>query len=250
MDYNKFEIKDNKPLEIVLLGDLHYGAAQCDIDLFKKVINKIKNDKNLKVILMGDIIENANRFSVGAGVYEQTMQPEEQIKGITELLKPIAKQILFYHRGNHCERSYRMCGVDPGQTISKSLGCPYIKNMALTEIFIGKKIKYTLFSWHGSGSSRTTAGRLKVLETSSDSFSADFYCQGHNHDLFATTIPKREIVNGHFVDVFKHYVLTGSFTKWDNSYSEQFGYPMMKLGCPKITLNNKQKEIKVDLEYV
>ena len=249
MDYNRFEYNNKKKVEIVLFGDIHWGSAQCDTNLVKKTILKIKKNKNIKVILMGDLIENSNKFSVGAGVYEQILTPEKQVKEIVELLYTIKEKILFYHRGNHCKRSFRDTGIDPGQLISSALGCKYIKNMALTDILIGK-IRYTFFTWHGAGSSQSTAGRIKVLQRQSETFNADLYAQGHNHDLFSTTIPKRDVIDGKFIDVFKYYVLSGSFCRWDGSYAEEFGYPMMKLGCPKIILNNKKKEIKVDLEYV
>jgi predicted phosphodiesterase len=249
MDYIKYNYKGNKPVKIVLLGDIHYGSGQCNELLFMKAINKIKKDKNIKVILMGDMIENSNRFSVGSGVYDQKQSPTSQIDDLINILKPIQNKILFYHCGNHERRTYTMTGVNPGKLIAGTLTVPYIDNMALTDILVGKQ-SYRLFTWHGAGSAQTTAGRVKVLERQAETFSADLYAQGHNHDLFSTTIPFREIVNNTFRDIFRHFVLTGSFVKWDSSYAEMNGYKMMKLGCPIITLNNKQKEIKVDLEFI
>jgi hypothetical protein len=247
MDYKQFKFPGKKQLDIVLLGDVHWGSEQCNKEMFSNTITKIKKDKNIKVILMGDMIENSNRFVSHSGVYEQA-SPEKQIDEMVELLTPIKDKILYYHRGNHEERGNRIMGIDPGLTIAKVLKIPYVKNMMLGEFIVGK-IKYNLFSWHGAGASQTTAGRIRILQRQSESFNADLYTQGHNHDLFDAVIPKRIIENGKFKDIFCHYLLSGSFCNWDGSYAEQYGYPMMKLGCPKITLNHKEKQITVDLNY-
>ena len=248
MDYKKFKFTGNKPVKIVLLGDIHWGAKNVNTELFLNTIEKLKHEKDTKIILMGDIIENASALSVGSGVYDQKENPNEQIQSIIKILKPLSKQILFFHQGNHERRSVTYCGVSPGNYISDALGIPYVENMSLIDVFVGKQ-KYRLFTWHGAGSAQSTAGRIKVLERQSESFTADLYAQGHGHDLFSTTIPHREIVNDKFKDIFRHYILTGSFCSWDSSYAEVNGYKMMKLGCPKITLNNKEKEITVDLNY-
>jgi len=248
MDYKKFIFAGNKPVKLVLLGDIHYGSKTVDTKLFLNTITKLKKNKNIKIILMGDVIENASALSVGSGVYKQKENPNEQIQSIVKILKPLSKQILFFHQGNHERRSERFCGISAGNYLADALGVPYVENMALTDIFVGKQ-KYRIFTWHGAGSAQSTAGRIKVLERQSESFEADLYAQGHGHDLFSSTIPHREIVNGKFKDIFVHYILTGSYCSWDGSYAEENGYKMMKLGCPLITLNNKEKSIAVDLNW-
>ena len=249
MKYFKFKYSGKTPLKLALLGDIHWGSKFCDKELFEKTITKLKKNKNIKIILMGDLIENASKQSVGASVYQQEEMPGDQTWTVTKKLKPLNKNILYSLRGNHEERSFRYGGFDIGQAIANYIDVPYAKNMVIADIEVGK-ITYRIFTWHGHSSAQTTAGRIKILQRQAETFSADCYCMGHVHELFSTTMPHREVEKGEFKDIFRQYVLTGSFLKWDESYAEQFGYRMVKGGMPVLTLNNKKKEIKVDLEYI
>jgi predicted phosphodiesterase len=248
MDYKKYKISGKNPQHIVLFGDLHYGSKEADIDLIDNTIKKIKRSKDTHVILTGDLIENASKFSVGSGVYDQVKNPNDQTWEIAKKLKPIASKILCGFRGNHCFRSMRDLGFDIGESIANYVGYDYIPYMGIIDLDMGK-IKYRSFGWHGAGFSQSTPGRIKLLERQAETFTADFYFCGHTHDLADVQIPKRDIINGQFRDMFKHFILCGSALKYDNSYAEMYGYKMMKRGWPEVTLNNKQKEISVDLNY-
>lgn len=248
MKYLNFKFPKNKKLQIAFIGDIHYGSIYSDVERFENAVEKIKKNKNIKVILMGDLIENASRGSIGAGIYEQTITPNTQIWNIAKKLKPIANQILYMHEGNHEERSYRFNGFNVGEAIANYLGIPYIRHMALTDLNIGKQ-KYRIFTWHGYGSSQTSAGRIKILQKQAETFTADAYFCGHVHELYEVSLPKREITNGEFQDIFNHYVLTGAYLKWDESYAEQHGYKMVKMGSPLATFDNKVKSINIDLEW-
>ena len=249
MKYFKFKYSGKKPLKLALLGDVHWGSTFCDKELLNNVVTKLKKDKDTKIILMGDLIENASKQSVGSSVYQQEESPNEQTWTIARKLKPLGKNILYSLRGNHEERSFRFTGFDIGEAIANYIGIPYTRNMVIVDIEIGK-IKYRLFTWHGHGSSQTTAGRIKILQKQAETFSADCYCMGHVHELFSVPMSHRDVEKGEFKDIFRQYVLTGGFLKWDESYAEQFGYRMVKGGMPVLSLSNKKKEIKVDLEYV
>ena len=248
MDYMKFNIKAKKPVNIVLLGDIHLGSPHCNEAMLDSVIKKVKKDKNTKVILMGDLIEFNQKYSNTAGVYEQKMSPNDQVLNIIKKLTPIKSQILFSHNGNHEHRSEKHSGVQIGQFIAQGLGVPFIKNMALTDIKVNS-ISYRLFTWHGAGASQSTAGRIKLLQRQAETFVADLYAMGHVHELASSALPRREVINGTFKDIFNQYILTGGFLKWDDSYCEEFGYKMVKPGTPKVTLDHKQKELSVDLNY-
>jgi len=248
MKYLKFKFNGKKPAKIVFLGDVHHGSIYSDSAAFDVTLEKIKKDKDIKIILMGDLIENASANSVGSGVYEQTMNPSKQVKDIVAKLKPFEKQILYSHRGNHEERSFRFDGFDIGETMADSLGVPYIRNMCICDVEVGK-ISYRIYTWHGHGSSQMTAGRVKILQRQAETVEADVYAMGHVHELFDTTLPKREVVKGGFEDIFRHYILTGAYLKWDESYAEQNGYRMVKMGSPLLVLDNKQKNSTVDLTW-
>jgi predicted phosphodiesterase len=246
MDYYKFKFPKTK--EISFLGDCHYGSNFCNEQNLVNTVEKLKENKKYSAILMGDLIENASKFSVGSSVYEQKMNPEEQINDIIELLKPIKKQILYSHRGNHEERTFRFAGIEAGNMIAKSLKVPYVKNMALADLRVGK-IDYRIFTWHGAGASRTTQGRIKNLEKQAEVFPADAYFMGHVHELYTESLPVRKVVDGEFKDVFRPFTLTGSMLNWDGSYAEMHGMRMVKTGVPLARFDGKQHKIEVDLEW-
>lgn len=248
MDYLNFNIKSKKPVDVVLLGDIHLGSHNCNEALFDKTIQSIKKNKDTRVILMGDLIEFNQKYSNTAGVYEQTLNPNAQISSIIKKLTPIKKQILFSHNGNHEHRSEKHCGIQIGSLIANALGVPFVKNMALTDIKVNS-VSYRFFTWHGAGASQSTAGRIKILQRQAETFVADLYAMGHVHELASAALPRREVVKGKFKDIFNQYILTGGYLNWDDSYCEEFGYKMVKTGSPKITLNNKEKELSVDLNY-
>ena len=63
--------------DVVFIGDCHYGSPQFDQPRFLAMLNYCLRN-NLYVLLMGDLLETATRHSVGAGVYEQTSNPDDQ----------------------------------------------------------------------------------------------------------------------------------------------------------------------------
>lgn len=88
-------------IKILPLADVHYGHKSCDVKDFKNDIEYIKNTPGVYTFLNGDMIENANKLSIGGGVYEQDKMPNEQIHDIVEMLAPISDKILWSVIGNH-----------------------------------------------------------------------------------------------------------------------------------------------------
>lgn len=50
MELFKWNVKSNRPLEIVALGDIHLGSPECDIQLLKKYCSKNKETKSKSYI--------------------------------------------------------------------------------------------------------------------------------------------------------------------------------------------------------
>ena len=88
--------------EVIFFGDTHWGSPQCDKERARKMIEYCVQ-KEVYVLLMGDLLEFATRGSVGAGVYEQLMNPHKQFDEAMEMLMPLAQKglILGLLRGNH-----------------------------------------------------------------------------------------------------------------------------------------------------
>jgi predicted nucleotidyltransferase len=108
-------IRSDAELDLVTLyplGDWHLGSEHCDVKLIKKQIETIKQDKTARVILMGDLAETATKESVGAGVYEQSENAQQQMMKVKNLLYDIRHIIDGAVTGNHEERIYKQSGFD------------------------------------------------------------------------------------------------------------------------------------------
>ena len=211
------EYSFNKNAQDLLgFGDWHLGARTCDIKKIKETVKKIKNH-GTAVIMMGDLLENANRYSVGAGVYEQVITPMSQMDEVCEILKPIKGQILAMIDGNHEFRTWKECGFKPTQIMAERLGVPYTG----FESFIRMKVKdfnYIVYATHGSTAARFFWTRVKALEDIMRHVDADIVLMGHTHSKMYHEIRYKGIR-----EKKKIGVLTGAFLKDD-----PFGYASMK----------------------
>jgi len=235
------------PEAVTGLGDFHYGAGNCKVPEIKETIKKIKKN-NYSTVLMGDLMENSTKTSVGAGVYEQDYNPRDQIENLCKLLDPISHNILFMISGNHEFRSFKDSGIDVSKVIADYLECDYTPYMGLARLK-GTKQKYDLFAWHGATGAATVQGKLRPLMQKAEWIDADVYLQGHVHELYHVAEIKRTIVKNNFKDNFKHFVLTGSYLGYDETYAEMKGYKPCKIGSPLIKFNPLKHEIGVDLEW-
>ena len=105
------EITTSK-IVIFPIGDLHIGSPHCDLKLLNKHLDIIKETPNARIILMGDLCETALKDSVGAGVYEQQENAQQQIMKAKNILYPFRNIIDGIVTGNHEERIYKNTGLD------------------------------------------------------------------------------------------------------------------------------------------
>lgn len=87
--------------EVIFIGDVHLGSPQFDEPRFVAMLDFCKK-QNVYVFLMGDLLETATRHSVGAGVYEQDENADDQFDRMCNWLSPLAEKglILGAHTGN------------------------------------------------------------------------------------------------------------------------------------------------------
>ena len=237
LNRQRLAIKSGKDYsEVVFFGDLHWGSPACDIDKAKKMLDYCLEHK-IYVFLMGDLIDFATRYSVGAGVYEQSLNPQKQMEFVVELLSPLAKSnlILGFIEGNHENRCFKETGINIAKIMAKQLDVPFL-GMACWNIFYVGKQSYTVYSLHGSSGSRYVYTKLKSLVDISHSFSADLIVQGHVHELAdASQIvqvldKKRKVI----MEKKKFLLLTGHYLNYDKSYGQAKGLPIGKKGSPKV----------------
>lgn len=137
------------------LFDVHKGHSLHDAPLFARHKKWIIDTPNVLTFDGGDMIENASKLSIGAGVYEQKIHPQEQLHAAAYDLADLHHKTLLKVPGNHEDRSL-ILGVDVGRWLATLLDIPYFPDYSfLTIKFAGNN--YRVLIHHGTGSA-VTAG--------------------------------------------------------------------------------------------
>ena len=248
LNRKRLQVKEGKNYsEVVFFGDLHYGARECDIERAKRMLDYCLN-KKVYLFLMGDLIDANNRYSVGAGVFEQ-LNPQEQLDNIIALFRPLAEKglILGTLRGNHEFRTYKETGIDVMKVIANELKIPYLSDASWNIFYVGKE-SYIVYALHGSSGSRFVYTKIKALVDISHSFeSADLLAMGHVHDL-ADVVQLTQYVDKArkmVVERRKHILITGHYLKYDRSYAQMKGLPIGKEGSPKVKFFSEKHDIHI-----
>jgi hypothetical protein len=237
MKMNEFECKVKEYLTLIPLGDVHYGCRSCEVDIFKNHVNDIRKAKDTTVILMGDLCDIGTRDSVGAGTYDDNINPEEQYEEMLEILKPIKDKIIGLHTGNHEERIRIKTSFDISKMLSRELNVPYLQWGALHKIKVND-INFHAYSIHGSSCATTLAGKMNACLKMQEKVSADLYIHAHTHglDYFPQIYYSIDNRGSVIIKNTKHFILTGSFVDWDSSYAEMKNLGPSPVGIPKIKL--------------
>jgi len=226
----------------MMLGDIHYGAPNCLIDRVRENINKCIKE-GIYVATMGDLIESANRYSVGESVYTQ-LNPQQQIDDMVNLLKPLVKKGLLLNilGGNHESRIKKLTGLDVNKIIADSL---HVHHSGLSQWFnikVGKQ-EYSMYTLHGYGNSKTLSGKLNQVKKISETFNCDVVAQGHVHDLCNLHKIEKILDEDKIITKEKYLVITGSYLDYNNSYAEELGLSIGKIGSPIITFTTSGIDI-------
>jgi len=236
----------NKPLEIVAMGDLHVGSSECDLELIKKTIKKIKK-RNAKCILLGDLADVGLRESPGTSVYENNMNPAQQLETLVNIFQPIKHNILGSIIGNHDWRIEKTAGICFMKIFCDRLGINYGRFQMMNIIRVGKQ-KYSIFSIHGSANAMTTEGRINSFKKQLDTIESDIFTFGHTHDITHKRFCKRVISGKKILEKEQHMILCGNFMNY-GGYAEMKGLPVQHKGCPLIKLYPNTHKVEVKLEW-
>jgi len=228
-------------------GDVHWGHPNCDKE---KAVSYLEwaEEEDALILLMGDLIENSTRQSVGAGVYEQIQNPDDQIDEMCDVLSPYRHRLAGLLTGNHEERTFKDSGVDPSRHMARVLGVPYLRYGGFIRLYVGGT-GYTIYATHGATGSATSAGKLNAVQRLAGVADADVYLMGHVHDLACVTSLIQSInTRNKTVDMRRrHFVITGNFLTYDDSYGQMKNYAPPKIGAPRIRFSDKPNDIHVSL---
>ncbi|MGI5828451.1 MAG: metallophosphoesterase [Patescibacteria group bacterium] len=234
-------------LNLFPIGDAHYGDPAFDEALFKQTINNVKYSGG-QVILMGDLIENANRNSVGAGVYHQEINPMDQYKQMLTYLNPIRDRVLGILIGNHEDRVFQDCGFNVTELMARELGVDYLGWGGYFVLKVKSQV-YKIFATHGSSGSRLPEGKLKACKEVGKNKDVDLVLMGHVHEIVGD-YDEIECINPETLEVYykrKYFETTGHFMGKYNgeAYYMKKSMPKTKLGSPVINLFGELHKIDV-----
>jgi len=235
--------------EILFFSDLHLGHPQCQLRKAKEMLDYALQ-KKIYVFCGGDMVEAGLSTSVGDSVYMQTLNPQDQMEAVIDLLEPLANAnlIIGYLSGNHSQRITKATGIDISKIICRQLGITYLGYSGWTIASVNG-IRYSLYTTHGSGGSRYKHTKLKRVMDMAAWINSDIIALSHVHSVASEVIIKQEYDRtlNRIVERKQYVCLTGSYIAWNKTYAEDHGYPPTKLGSPKAKLFSDNKGVHFSL---
>lgn len=237
---------DTDSVVLVGFGDLHAGSNNYDEKKAKEVRRYIE-EENCIWVGMGDMAENSTKRSVGAGVYEQNLCPDDQIFYLKDFLEPISHKCIGYLRGNHEERTNKDSGIDVAKVVAYMLRVPYC-DWEFFGIVAGHKSAFSVYAVHSYMASKSAGLALRQTEINVESIlgGVDIIMRGHTH--------KRAFHLGEYIDIDKYNnavvtkprakVITGHYLTRQNSYAAAKPTGGDPPGTVGIELAFKDKTIK------
>ena len=164
--------------ELLFWGDVHLGHPQCLINKAKAAL-KYALENHIYVIGMGDYLESGTRESVGDSVYQQKLNPQEQLEEMITTLSPIAKAGLLIGllEGNHENRITKMTSINVTKIMAKMLDVPFLGYSCWNLLAVGN-MKYTMYATHGSSGSRFKHTKMKAAMDIAHWIEADLIAMG------------------------------------------------------------------------
>lgn len=252
MDYFKVKVAGNpEQLNVYNLNDWHIGHPDCDIDLIFRVVKEIEEDPLARANIVGDLVEFGTKKSIGSGVYDQVLNPQEQIDMAIEILEPIKDKIDVAVPGNHEERLKKDSGVDAMKVMSDKLGIRYMGYRGVVH-YAWNKNSYPIMLWHGHGGGATNAYVERKLMSMTDVVdNCMAYVLGHYHKEVSLNRKRYR------VDPFNNKVredlvtfVCGNTALAPAGYAEMAGMQPGVTSQSKLILNGKRRQKDIAVEWV
>ena len=265
---------DRKDFDVVIFGDIHYGAANVAHSLVDDMISDVA-EKGMYALNLGDNIEaiapGDKRFSCSS-IDTSQMTAYAQRDFFIEKFRPIRKNIKAIGMGNHEHTLINETNI--GQDIATALGTKFCGLMYTAHFFYNDKLLFKFFIAHGARTMpvgakdpiQREANQKAWLKRQLDQTGISdciLMAMGHTHQLLLQppTVDNEILISSSADSLHQHtrpnqpqnmsyiapdrrwYINTGSFLKL---YSEPgsliFGYAEMRmlrparLGWPEINV--------------
>lgn len=251
-------------VNVTTIGDIHTGSPDVNWKKLQDHIDWIHQTPHTYAIIMGDMFDVA-LLNSPTNPFTQEMPLNQAIQKTRKMLDPILFKIVGAITGNHERRLERLAGFNPLQNMCNFMGIPYLGYSAVFRFRVGQihrnnvpdstRQEYIFYVHHTTGNGRTLGSKLTKITKLRDLFEgADVYIGAHDHfqvngNQMVGYLSKSG--NGKATIKFKtlHFVDSGAFLKWNESYGEAGMYPPAPMGAPIITLSGTpQRKITVRYE--
>lgn len=244
-------------IELHIFADEHIGDEHSDMKRLIERIEYVKNTPNAYCILNGDLLDNATKTSIG-DTYAQVFSPMDQLDKAVELFGPIKDKILCITHGNHEARTYRKEGINLSALIATQLGLQDLYTPTSATIFLrfgkgsqhvhGRKIRYTIYTLHGSGGGRKEGAKAIRLADMASIIDADIYIHSHTHlpMIMRQGFFRVDVSSSTVALVDKLFVNTAANLKY-GGYGEAGEFKPSSMETPVIYLSGKKKAFKAKL---
>ena len=229
-------------IEIVNLGDLHRGDKCCDVKTFYSVRDYIRRTPNCYWVSTGDLLNVALKSSK-SDVYSSLSLQEELDEFLGEI-HGIREKCLGIVSSNHHDRIIKETGINLDRVLCQMADIPFLGDVGVLNITIGTPetamTSYYVVLHHGVGGGRTIGAKSNELARLGDVIaSADVYLQGHTHQYayFMLEAPYIDRKRGNVQTICSHFVTTGHYLSWDDSYAQKLKLRPAPIGSALVTLH-------------
>jgi hypothetical protein len=244
---------------LIPIGDLHRGDksfGKAGKAKLQGYLEWVQERPNARIFLMGDVLNVASRDSKTNPFESES--GDDEYESAVELFRPVAPQIIGAITGNHEDRMSNQFGFNPLKPFCRELGIPYLGYSAIIKVRVGLRPKsknqfwniYHVYAHHTTGGGGTIGAALnRKVKLQEIVQGVDVYMGGHTHQLSTAVRTVYEPTTKGVRTRKVHYIDTGSYLDWEDSYAEAKQMPPGKLGSPRIRFDGRrgQNDVHVSL---
>jgi hypothetical protein len=261
---------DGRPLNLYPVGDIHLGAAACDIEDFRRTVGRIKNDPHGLWLGLGDyadlILPSDPRWAMSGHDWKRlgfangrptvSNLAAEYRDFVARELDPIKDKCIGLLFGNHEQAFSRYYFIDIARYLADRFKVPMLGYTALIrlDIEIGRGPKahhetwtVDVFAEHGATGGGTDGNALNSLQKRAVEFDAQVFLKGHVHRYGVSQRTELGWGAKALATRDRIFMLTGTYLKgyseFETTYGERKGYPPNELGGGVIVLDPKTRRI-------
>jgi hypothetical protein len=230
----EIQIKDNKPIGIAFIADIHVGAITTDHEALERALNLIKSVDGLYIISCGDTVDNYLPNFHASGSFEAIIPPELQKRFVEWLYTKIAGKLIAIIQGCHDEASHMTDDFDWTKYLSEKFRCHNLGFGGFINLTLGEQI-YRIGAWHRIRRFNSYKNITHVVKRAIEIYGDfDVGVVAHNHVAaieIEDTPAKTRI-----------YIRPGSFKEADR-WARQMGYASTPARVPVVILYPNEKRM-------